>query len=129
MAKPLRWYRIPRNYRVEDEVYVLATSAEEARAQHWEGFGGIGYAFSDESRVWATEPDLIEDGEIRMSRTRMVAVADVPAWMVNQAVVLKHLPPAEREAVKDGIARWNTPSEFGIPRQREDAPLAVYLPS
>lgn len=124
LPRPLRWYRIPRSYRVVDEVYVLATSAREATSQHWEGFMGTGYSFGDDALAWSTQPDDV--GDIRMSRVRRAPVEDVPAWMVNAAVKLKAQPADDQ--LKAALERWNMPSQFGIPRYAEDARLALYLP-
>lgn len=118
LPRPLRWYRIPRSYRVVDEVYVLATSAREAVSQHWEGYGGTGYGFGDDALTWATAASDV--GDIRMSRTRRVDVMDVPAWMVNAAVQLKAYTPSPEAAT--AVEAWN--HSAGAP---EDSALAYFV--
>lgn len=118
LIRPLRWYRIPRSYRVVDEAFVLATSAQEAVSQHWEGFGGTAYAFGDDALTWATEPNDV--GNIRLSRTRRVDPMDVPAWMVKAAIRLEAFAPTpEVDAAAEAWYRSPGPNP-------EDVRLATF---
>lgn len=121
----MNWYRIRRNYRVEDFVYILAPTARDAVEQHWEGFGGIRYGFGDDANAWVTEADLIEDGEIRMGRARRTDLTDVPAWVVNAAVKLK--VQAINPELEIAVERWNFNLPVGKTFAEENEPLRSYL--